>query len=53
MYLTGGLSYKLLNTTGDTERYYYGGANQGSTVNVDQELKSEQYSINVGFQYLF
>jgi hypothetical protein len=53
MYLTGGLSYKLLNTTGDTERYYYGGANQGSTVNVGQELKSEQYSINVGLQYLF
>lgn len=53
MYLTGGLSYKLLNTSGETERYYYDGANQGSTVNVDQTLKSEQYSINFGFQYLF
>ncbi len=53
MYLTGGLSYKLLNTTGERERYYYDGTNQGSTVTVDQELKSQQYSINVGFQYLF
>lgn len=53
MYLTGGLSYKLLNTDGENNRYYYDGANQGTSVTVNQSLESEQYSINIGFQYLF
>ena len=53
MYLTGGLSYKMLNTDGESERYYYDGVNQGTSVAVDQNLNFEQYSVNIGFQYLF
>src|SRR6056297_2061241 len=52
MYLTSGLSYNMLNTNGEAERYYYDGDNQGTSVTVDQNLELEQYSINIGFQYL-
>lgn len=53
MYLTGGAQYKLLTGDGSGTRYYYSGPSEGTSINLDSELELEEYSLNIGIQYLF
>lgn len=53
MYVTGGLQYKSINTTGSGTRYYYAGANEGTSYDIKPKVKVTEYSLNIGIQYLF
>ncbi len=53
IYFTGGLQYKRINAEGTGERYFYSGANQGSTQELQTNILTEEYSLNVGIEYLF
>ena len=53
MYFTAGAQFKALNTTGSGNRYYYSGVNEGISYNINSETEVEEYSLNIGIQYLF
>src|SRR6056297_1684966 len=53
MYITGGVQFKTINNDGSGTRYYYSGINEGNSYNIDTDLQFEEYSLNIGIQYLF
>lgn len=53
IYFTGGLQYKRINTDGTGERYFYDGANQGTTQQLQTNTLTEEYNLSIGIEYLF
>ncbi|MFO7815468.1 MAG: hypothetical protein R6V14_07010 [Halanaerobiales bacterium] len=53
MYFTGGLQYKILNTDGPGERYFYDGGQQGTKQDLETHTQTEEYNLSFGVEYLF